>query len=228
MSSMDRRTLVCAALGLVGCAPGNPGLFVANAVAPDNACLYDSSNAALVAGTLDTTGPGTYFIGLRYLNQLIDLGEDGTNDPPRADPNLINVREMEVELRGVDGSVLAGGAYVVPATGFVDSAEGATLGEGVGGAEIIPPEVGAGFVGMGDTTIVAVLQAIGVTAGDAEVVSPEFHFPIHICTECLLGCMRDDAGVPLCIPACLPGQDTIFSSPALCGEMGSCVVAGGS
>src|SRR5688500_15975093 len=98
---MDRRTWLCAAL-LVGCAPSNPGLIFAGVLAPSQDCGYDVSNATQSVGVLDvSTTTVSYFIGYRAVNQLIDLGETGDDNPPMANPNHLNMREIEVEVRDI-------------------------------------------------------------------------------------------------------------------------------
>jgi hypothetical protein len=228
---MDRRLVcLCAAL-LGGCAPGNPGLYIANVISLNDQCAADVSNDAISSGILDVSSTQVrYAVSLRMLNQLISLGEDGRDNPPMADPNLVSLREVEVELRDISGAPISVGVnpYVVPANGFVPSSAGMTIGEGIGAAEIIPPQVGAGLTGLGDATIVAVIRAVGVTAGDAELVSPEFHFPITLCDGCLYACQLDEEMMPECNPTCGPGQDFVHTSPAACGLSGDCSVGSGS
>lgn len=226
---MIRRTTwwCCVVLALGGCAPGNPGLVIGGVLAPSDTCSYESSGTQLLAGTLDVAPalagqPVSYSIVPIYFNQLINLGESGTSGPPMADPNVMFVQEAQVELRDFNGTPLAFGGlpnpYRVPATGFIPSSDGTTAGEGIGAIEVIPQFYGAALAGaaVGSEIVVAV-QAIGRTAGDAEVISPEFEWPIRVCNGCLYACQLDEEMMPLCVPSCTPGQDQLTITPGVCG-----------
>ncbi|MCZ7678933.1 MAG: hypothetical protein M5U28_09340 [Sandaracinaceae bacterium] len=47
-------------------------------------------------------------------------------------------------------------------------------------------------------------------------MSPEFEWPIFICNGCLYACQLDEEGIPLCVPSCTPGQDTVTTTPGAC------------
>jgi len=178
-------------------------------------------------------GPGTgYGAALRYGNQLVNLGNSGSSGPPRADPNVIQVQEVEVEIRDTAGATidLGGGPnpYTVPAGGgVVPSSDGSTTGEGLGTAQLIPPVYVAALEPFVDQDIVVSFRAIGTTLGGAEVVSSEFDYPIHLCTNCLFECATDDEGTPLCDASCTPGQDEVHITPAACGDTTTACIAGG-
>lgn len=215
---MARRTLwwfpLSAAL-VLGCAPGNPGLVVMNVVAPNDQCNYDVSNPMLATGTYDLESGAPYVAYLRFGNQLINLGESGTSGPPRADPNVVVVQEIEVELRDAGGNLVSVGGLPNPVTlpaggGAIPSSDGTTFGEGIGAAELIPAAYGAALAGSADGTIIIVgVRAVGRTLGDAELVSNEFAYPVRLCTGCLLPACPVGAETQPCAPACLPGQDQV-------------------
>lgn len=218
---MFRRTsrLIPLVLALAGCAPGNSGLIVGNVIAPDDQKVYAVGNDALTSGVLDVNA---YFDGylnagyqmhVRMLNQLVDLGNNGTSGVPMANPNLISVQQAEVELQDVGGAPLALGLpnpFTVPAGGVVvPSSDGTTPGEAIAAFEVIPLVYRDALLGSGGTTVVASVQAIGQTAGGAEVVAPPFTFPIQICDGCLLRCSVNDDGTPVCQESLTPGQDYV-------------------
>jgi hypothetical protein len=231
---MRRSLSLIAALALLaGCAPGDPGLVILNVVAPDEQCVYDVSNPQRSGGVWDLSLDASYGVALRVGNQLIDLGNSGATGVPRANPNLIDVQELEVEVRDSAGAPLDLGGlpnpYTVPAGGgLIPSGDGTTAGEGLSSADLIPQvyiESLRPFVG---STIVVSFRAIGTTVGGSELVSSEFDYPIQLCSECLFGCATDDEGNALCAPSCTPGQDTIHLTPAQCGETTACFAAGGA
>lgn len=224
---MLRRTGVWFALwALAGCAPGNPGMVIGGVLKPNDECIYETSNVRLLNGVLDVLPaehgqPVTYWIRAVLFNQLLNLGQSGMDGPPMADPNVVTVVEAEVELRDINGVPLALGAlpnpYRVPATGFVPSSDGTSAGSGIGSAQIIPAIYGSALAGLGDATIVAAVQMIGRTAGDAEVITPALEWTIELCRGCLWACVTVD-GEELCDPSCTPGQDEVVISPGVCRE----------
>lgn len=209
-------------LALVGCAPGNPGLFISNVVAPNDQCLYATSNAALFQGILDVGIPNnSYEAVLVFNNQLISLSQTGmTGFPVMANPNIINVHSIEVEIRDIGGAVLAlSGANptTVPVGAIaVPTGDGMTAGSSLGSVTIIPAVYTEDLAGMALTngSVVVSLRAIGETLGGAEVVSSEFNFPVHFCSGCLIPpvCVVDMDGENICNPSCTPGQDSVHLS----------------
>lgn len=230
---MRRMWSLVAVLGLAGCAPGNPGLIVGGALAPDDMCAYEEANLRLLQGVLDVRSVRvSYFLTPVLFSQLLNLG--GTGAPPRADPNPINVNRAEVELRDVNGApFLFGGLpnpFTVPATGFVPSSDGMSAGVGIGNVELVPAAYGEALRDIEEGTIVAVVRFVGVTAGGADVVSNEFHWPIALCAGCLFACERNTEGEAQCRPSCSPGQDRVTVTPSACDEgaliFTSCVPSG--
>lgn len=221
-----RRALTVLALAtglLVGCAPGNPGLYIGNVVAPDDTCAFAANSPALLQGTLDVAVPdNSYDATLRLVNQLTNLSQTGASGfPPMSDPNVIVVRQAEVEIQDIGGNPLAfaGGLpnpFTIPVGGVaVPSGDGMSSGEAVGLTQIVPAAYTADLAAAAgtDAQIIVSITAIGTTLGDAEVVSAPFTFPIQLCSGCLVtGCLMDEEGEPLCIPACDPGQDQVHTA----------------
>lgn len=226
---MSRRTLWCAVLVLAGCAPGNPGLILAGALAPDDACELDTSGTVLVEGVLDVApGRVSYTIHGLVFNQLINLSSTGGAFPPMADPNVITITHAEVELRDVQDNPLAldglPNPYRVPAAGFIPSAEGNEAGSGIATVEAIPPLYGERLRASAGSRIIVAVRVLGVTAGGAEVLSAELAWPVEQCSGCLFACAVNDEGERLCAPSCRPGQDSLTISPAVCdGILASCI-----
>ncbi len=214
---MRRALFVAALVALSGCAPGNPGLVVGNVIAPDDSCTYTTNGSARTIGYLDVSVPGnSYEAEFRYLNQLISLAQSGVSGfPVMADPNVMHVEALEIEIRDIGNAPLAFGGpnpFTVPAGSVaIASGDGMQAGEGLGGAQIVPAAYVAelGALAGTDAMIVVAVKAIGRTAGGAEVVSDEFIYPIQLCSGCLLACLMDDEGMPICLPSCTPGQDEV-------------------
>ena len=219
-------------LALAGCAPGNPGLVIANVIAPDDQCIYSAMNAYIAVGKLDVSAPSEfttpgayegYFVSLALSNQMISLANTGAAGfPIQAEPNQVTVDSVEVELRDIGGNPLALGdlpnPYLLPAgSSLVPPGDGMSPGIGQVGFFAIPPAY-VGVLGESGTIIVS-MRAIGASAGGAELVTAEYNFPLDLCNGCLiLGCLRDSEGEPVCRPACFPGQDRAhISCDAACG-----------
>lgn len=233
---MGRRTWCwCLVVVLAGCAPGNPGLLIGGALAPSDDCSYEASGATLHTGVLDVApGRVSYTLNALVFNQLINLSNPtgGMGRPPMADPNVITIRQAQVELRDVQDNPIALGAaanpYTVAAHGFVPSSDGSEAGAAIAVAEIIPPIIGESLRAHTNSQIIAAVRFLGVTAGGADVLTAEFAWPIELCSGCLFGCIVDDEGTSLCQPSCTPGQDGLTISPAACADVfESCLVVGG-
>ncbi|MGE0787112.1 MAG: hypothetical protein AB7S26_15670 [Sandaracinaceae bacterium] len=211
---------------LVGCAPGNTGLVIGNIVAPDDQGAYTVGNPALTRGTYDVSYGRGYFATFRVLNNLLDIGNDGTSGPPMANPNLIHVEQFYIEtLDSTSAPTSIGGLtseYAVPANSIViPSSDGATAGEALATAEIFPTGYLEALRAAGDVTVVLSIQAVGRTSGDAVVISPEFTYPIDVCNGCLNVCARDEDGVQECRLSPTPGQD--FVDYQCIGDVPPCV-----
>ena len=229
-------SLVLALASLTGCAPGNPGLVILNVVSPNGQCLFDVGNPALASGILDATVPPGrlrgYTVGLRVGNQLINLASNGSRGVPSADPNILTLESVEVELQDTAGNLIDVGGLPNPFTqpasgGAIPSSDGSAVSEGIAFAEVIPLIYVDALAGANGSTIIVQIRAVGRTVGDAEVVSPVFGFPVTVCIDCLFGCPReaDMEAAAICRATCFPGQDGFQS---VCPEFGpsDCAVDG--
>lgn len=221
---MIRRTLLfCALAALGGCAPGDPGLIVARVLAPNQTCAYDVANLSISSGVLDVLPAGTrYFAVVVVYNQLLNLSQSGSSGPPMADPNVMNIQEARIELQDMGGNTIdfvdLPNPFTVPATGFIPSSDGMEAGQGLGFIEVVPVVYADALASVAiDSTIVASIRAVGVTAGGASVVSSEFVWPIRICSGCLFTCEpTEDTPGGRCAPSCTPGQDLPYATPGAC------------
>jgi len=214
-----RRTLLGVIFMMLGgCAPGNPGLVIGNVIDIDDQCTFSSNSPARLSGVFDVGVPGnSYEAALRFGNQLVNLSQSGTAGIPiMADPNVIQVQTVEVELRDIGGNPLAlpglPNPFAIPAGSVaVPSGDGETAGESLGLVQIIPSAYAAELASVAgtDAQIVVAIVAVGTTLGGAEVVSYEFIYPIQLCSGCLTACLMDEEGMNICRPSCSPGQDTL-------------------
>lgn len=217
---MVRRILgICSVLLLGGCADSNSGLIISGLLLPDESCVYETDGMLLTRGVFDvsTAGGARYTARFLALNQLLNLSN---RLGPIADPNAIMIRSAEVELRDVQNNPIAfeglPNPFTVPAAGFVPSSDDGDPGEGIATVDIIPTVYGAALNVPGVSgTIIAVVRLLGVTAADSEVISPEIHWPIDICSGCLYACVRDE-DTAICNSSCTPGQDSLTISPTVC------------
>jgi hypothetical protein len=232
LSTIGAAALAAATLsvGAMGCAPGNPGLVVVNAVAPTDDCVWDPS-ATLFVGEptfdLDPLTPAilaqigagevrpAYIAQLLVLNNLIN--RFNTSYPVMADPNFVTVTGAEVELLSNEGRRLPSGFYRTRASGTVGSALGDQPGRGLVRVDVIPGTVAEvlanEFAGrlQGDGLVTARVVVIGVTQGGTELRTSPFVLPIQLCYGCLYN------NNPLMVgesPGCTPGQDGYYSAPS--------------
>jgi hypothetical protein len=212
------RSLVCASAIVLalGCADTNPGIAIEGLKATNESCGYAVDQIFAVGALLDTSvrTPAqrpfgiSYFAVFQVANRFLNLGN--ARYPLQADPNTFHGREMEVELRGLDGVPLVLGGlpnpYRVPAMGFVPSAGTDTAGLGLVASTVIPTVYGDALAGMVGT-IVVVVNLIGTTTGGSTQITGEYQFPLELCNGCLFACVLDSAGMAIIEPSCRPGQD---------------------
>ena len=209
-------------LAMVGCAPGNPGLYISANVAPNDQCEFDVGNNIRSQGVFDVAlQPNSYEAVLLLNNQLLNLSQNGMSGYPiMADPNVIITDTVEIELRDLTGSALplSANPTTVPAGGVaIPTGDGMTPGQALSLVQVIPAAFAAELAPMAGsgTTIVAAMTITGHTLGDAEVVSNEFTLPITLCSRCLVPVLpgedctpiTDMDGATICAPSCDMGQD---------------------
>jgi hypothetical protein len=237
--------VVAAATGLVGavgCAPGNPGLVVLAALAPNEQCIYDPAGVLFVAQPLMDLDPLTTGAGglteLRpsYVAQFIVnnniISRFSTAYPPQGNVNQISATGAEVELLDARGNRLPGGGfYRTRASGTVNAALGDQPGRGLVRVDVIPNSIATTvvepyFIGSteGQGLVTARIVIIGQTAGGTEVRSAPYVMPIDVCYGCLY---RDGALMVGQIPGCSPGQDgpyiiSGYARTPTCIDSGEC------
>jgi hypothetical protein len=241
-SSRHLLTLVALTLTVAVAACGRvPGQFeilndqvpLANCVVPTNPSVYQGE------GTLDVAVAQQSFGSAYFFFPLIE------NNLPAAptgaiDPNQIQLSGFQVDITNIPGaglpapiqSVLDGAGalahYQVPWSGGVD-AGGGHLSAVVAAfpVELAQQMAKAGGLGQNPSNVVSLnISALGTTNNGQHMTSDPFHFPLHICSGCLVANIDTIAACPftstavLTGNACNPAQDGFVDC---CTENGSLV-----
>lgn len=200
---------------LAGCVDDNVGLYISHAVLPteeEGVCVFDPGTTPRSMGQFNVELGGSYTLGIVLNNQLFNRVGAIT-----ADPNGINIRRVEVELRDAGGTTLAFGdglpnPFSIPASAFVPSSDGTTPGQAALQIEAIPNEYRQALFGAGiGGTIVVGVRAFGRTNGDIEMETADWAFPVGLCAGgCLFVC---DPGADEIEGLCNLGQDGMTVLP---------------
>ncbi len=241
MNALSRLALICGLLTTLtstGCV-GSDGssFFVLGSGVPDDECLVDPDGTVLrLAGQYDPSGGGPYTFLPIFVNQLIPLG-----GPGRAEPNVINLRGVEVTLEEPGGGQLSlpglPNPYRVDMATVVPVGDGTRPARGVGAVDVIPASYAsaiAALVGTNTTTILARMEFEGETVGATTVTAPDYVWPISVsgagrvcslnsslATTCFL--CQDGAGCPVA-DLCECGLPGLMCDPGLNCSEGFCVV----
>ena len=185
---------------------------------PQTGGIYDVGIYATGEPPVPSRDAAGYSLGLRVGNGLLNLSSAGLAGAPRTDPNTILIRQMEVTIRDTAGNavqVSGPNPYTVPAGGeAIPSGDGMALMEGIAYGEVIPAAYSQDLLNLvpavgTEAAVVVSVRVVGLTVGNASVTSHAFNFPLTLCNECLRSCPVDESG-PICVAACVGGQDTIF------------------
>ncbi len=212
--------IVLSASAWAGCVDDNNSIFIEGNVIPqqqeDTCSLTSDSDQLLTSGVYNVDIGGAYRVFPLYNNQLRNRASD-----TRSDPNGINVRSAEVELRAIDGQPVNFGGlpnpFTVPTSTFVPaSSDGTTPMRRVGEIEVIPTAYRDFLVSLAPGTVVVGVRIFGQTNGDISVESADWQWTVDLCRgRCLVSCIAGDDEE---MPSCSVGQD--FASQLNCDMRG--------
>jgi hypothetical protein len=190
-------------------------------------------------GTLDVAVAQPSFSSAYFFFPLIE------NNLPAAstgaiDPNQIQLSGFQVDITNIPGASLpapvqgvldsadALAHYQVPWSGGVD-AGGGHLSAAVAAfpVELAQDMAAAGGLGRDPSNVVDLnISALGTTNSGQHMTSDPFHFPLHICSGCLVANISNVPACPFTTPvantgnACNPAQDGFVDC---CTQNGSLV-----
>jgi hypothetical protein len=213
---MRRFALFALVMLALGCAPSNPAIVIDGLLAaPDNCVFSPASNVFALVPVLDTN-PTPIFsraFGIRYFGTLRVtsrlLSQFNNRYPLRAEPNVLSMNYVEVQVLQVDGTPYDFGGlpnpYRVVATGTIAPGTAASGTAGVVGVELLPRIYGDALANQTGRILLS-LRIAGTTSGGATIISGEYLAPIDLCVNCLYGC---DVSLMVSEPSCFPGQDGV-------------------
>jgi len=190
-----------------GCADTESMIFIRQAQAPisgtTGGCQYDPSPSGLflTQGTLDVAFRLQYTAGLLVGNQLVPRGN---STQLRTETARVQVQGTVVHLEDAMGATVWG-PVTVPASGFIDPANGSTPSYGVTESVLIGADFGGSLAGQLQGTaglvrhFTSVVKVFGHTLGGMSVESGEWRFPINVCYRCLIS-FPPDANDPKVTP----------------------------
>jgi hypothetical protein len=203
-----------------GCAEDGVSLHVICPILPEleeDSCVWDPAGEDCVAeGMLNLAGANSYRLSLRVQSGLRPRARE---DPPQGEPNGIQVRSAEVEMRTADGARISDfeNPFTVTASGFV--APG-----GLGAVTLTALDaVRTGFLHVGPQNsapkveqVVLAIKLKGKTNGGQDVSSGEFAWPVRLISKSL-----GDDGQCMTRPYCAGGlgQDTFAETCAAGASM---------
>ncbi len=206
-----------------GCTDDGTSLHIECNLAPEveeGGCVWSESSACVFDGRLNVRSATNYLAAFKVTS---GLQPRQSASPPRPEPNGIQLREAEVELRLPNGSKVPLGRlpnpYTLVGTGYVEPE-----GTGFMQVELIPPayvdELRAQEASdKPNGQIVAAIKIRGRTDGQVDVETSNFLWPIRLLYrspvagdgQCLLyedGICLSLAGVDGFAEACLcPSED---------------------
>ncbi len=226
-----------------GCADNESSLFVRGVMLVDpKTCVVtpDPEGVFIAGGRLDAAISLGYTGALLVGNQLVPRG-DGEN--LRTETSRVELYAADVSIQSLGGSVVQRGdgsaaEYSVPITGFVDPGSDADPGYGIAFVLLIDAATAKDLQATVAATglvqeLVASVIVRGHTLGGNELETPEYQFPISVCSGCLVtfpGEADDPANPgPDCLlrsnveqTACLLGQDSAVDCRLCSASLPAC------
>ena len=194
-----------------GCAPEGPSAYIDFNLVPDQECVYDPG------GEIEFFGVGFYDIAVSggpdgraqqacarpyVLNLRVNSGLRTNVDKElgRAEPNVLQVTQVEVKLMTQDKEVLSFGAsdpplpnpFLVTTTFSLDPSDTDEASRGVAKVEAIPTPYATQLAQFDGGQVLAEIQMFGTTLGDVDVEFQPYLYPVRICNGCMSLCLNDD------------------------------------
>jgi hypothetical protein len=197
------------------CAPEGPSAYVSVALpVPQDCKVSPSSDVYLAVGQFDiasgadfdTARKSTACLKSYYLHLLVNsnLKSNANEATGRAEPNVLQINEAEVELIDIEQQA------TIPFDAKADplpnpfrvkvnnSLRPTTSNEptmGVVAVETIPVGYNTQLRDYVGKQILAQVQIFGTTIGNVDIDFKSFSFPIHLCEGCLTRCMPSEEGL---------------------------------
>jgi hypothetical protein len=193
------------------CAPEGPSAYVSVALpVPQNCKVSPSSDVYLAVGEFDIAN-GADFEGARtskacqksyYLHLLVNsnLKSNANEATGRAEPNVLQINEAEVELIDIEQQATIPfdaranplpNPFRVKVNNSLPPTTSNDPQTGVVAVETIPVGYDSQLRDYIGKQILAQVQIFGTTTGDIDIDFKTFSFPIHICEGCLTICAGD-------------------------------------
>ena len=211
----------------------NDQVPLAGCVIPTNPGVYQGEGTLDVAVAQQSFGSAYFFFPL--IENNLPAAPSGS-----IDPNQIQLSGFQVDITNIPGAGLpapiqnvldnAGALahYQVPWSGGVD-AGGGHLSAAVSAFPVALAQqmAAAGGLGSDPSNVVQLnISALGTTNNGQHMTSDPFHFPLHICSGCLVANSGNIPACPFSAPAeftgneCNPAQDGVVDC---CTQNGSLV-----
>jgi hypothetical protein len=190
------------------CAPEGSSAYVSVALpVPQNCRVSPDSEVFMAVGSFDIA-KGADYDGARkstacqnsyYLHLLVNsnLKSNANEATGRAEPNVLQIDEAEVELIDIEQQATIGfdakanplpNPFRVKVNNSLPPTTGSEPQKGVVAVETIPAGYDEQLRDYIDKQILAQVQIFGTTTGDVDIDFKPFTFPIKICEGCMTLC----------------------------------------
>jgi hypothetical protein len=159
---------------------------------------FDIANGADYAGARKSTACQKSY----YLHLLVNSNLKANANPAtgRAEPNVLQITEAEVELIDIEQQATISfdakadplpNPFRVKVNNSLPPTTSSEPQKGVVAVETIPAGYDSQLRDYIDKQILAEVQIFGTTTGDIDIDFKTFSFPIHICEGCMTVCAGD-------------------------------------
>ena len=201
-------SLICL---FAACAPEGPSAYVSVALPVPQSCIVTpDSDVYLAVGQFDIANGADYDAGRKstacqksyYLHLLVNsnLKSNANDATGRAEPNVLQINEAEVELIDIEQQATIPfdakadplpNPFRVKVNNSLPPTTSSEPSKGVVAVETIPSGYNSQLRDYIGKQILAEVQIFGTTIGDIDIDFKTFSFPIHICEGCLTRCGAD-------------------------------------